>query len=177
MNDKVIQTEPTEGAIASKRNNRTFSVVLEDVIVEEDSSVDSCDSQSSDQEKCLQSEPLRADDSGFEFSSEKSLVHVPPVENGLTNTTMHLTEFNKESGADGAKYSNLPKESLHVDCHTVDKKPKRKQILKNVSVYFNPGELVAIMGPSGCGKTTLLDLLTGRRQKGYSKVCCTNDRT
>ena len=45
-----------------------------------------------------------------------------------------------------------------------------KQILKEVSVYFNPGNMVGIMGPSGSGKTTLLDLLTGRRKKGIIKV-------
>ena len=49
-------------------------------------------------------------------------------------------------------------------------KPREKKILDNVSVYFNPCELVAIMGPSGSGKTTLLDLLTGRRTSGHSQV-------
>ena len=37
-------------------------------------------------------------------------------------------------------------------------------------MYFNPGELVAIMGPSGCGKTTLLDLLAGRRRDDAYQV-------
>ena len=45
-----------------------------------------------------------------------------------------------------------------------------KEILKGVSLYFNPSSMIAIMGPSGCGKTTFLDLLTGRRQNGISKV-------
>lgn len=45
-----------------------------------------------------------------------------------------------------------------------------KEILKGISIYFNPGEMIGIMGPSGCGKTTFLDLLTARRKTGTSKV-------
>lgn len=33
--------------------------------------------------------------------------------------------------------------------------------LKDVSLYFEKGEVVAIYGPSGCGKTTLLNILGG----------------
>ena len=45
-----------------------------------------------------------------------------------------------------------------------------KEILKGISIYFNPGEMIGIMGPSGCGKTTFLDLLTARRRTGTFKV-------
>ena len=48
--------------------------------------------------------------------------------------------------------------------------PREKKIIDDDSVYFKPGELVAIMGPSGSGKTTLLDLLTGRRTSDHSRV-------
>ena len=50
-----------------------------------------------------------------------------------------------------------------------------KEILKGVSVYFNPGSMIGIMGPTGSGKTTLLDVLTGRTTAGTIKVelwCC-----
>lgn len=45
-----------------------------------------------------------------------------------------------------------------------------KEILKGVSLYFNPGSMVGLMGPSGCGKTTFLDILTGRRRTGKFSV-------
>ncbi|KAK7368812.1 hypothetical protein VNO80_10842 [Phaseolus coccineus] len=38
----------------------------------------------------------------------------------------------------------------------------RKPILKGLTGYAKPGQLLAVMGPSGCGKSTLLDALAGR---------------
>ena len=35
------------------------------------------------------------------------------------------------------------------------------QVVKGVSVFVEPGELVCLLGPSGCGKTTLLRLAAG----------------
>ena len=45
-----------------------------------------------------------------------------------------------------------------------------KKIIKGVTAYFNPGQLVAIMGPSGSGKTTLLDILTARKHLKDAEV-------
>ncbi|KAK6837992.1 hypothetical protein PG987_006273 [Apiospora arundinis] len=43
---------------------------------------------------------------------------------------------------------------------------KEKQLLKNVSGYVKPGQLVALMGSSGAGKTTLMDVLAQRKDSG-----------
>ena len=49
-------------------------------------------------------------------------------------------------------------------------KKSKKEILKGLSLYFNPGEMIGIMGPSGSGKTTFLDIVTGRRKTGTISV-------
>mmetsp|Transcript_5053 Transcript_5053/g.7134 ORF Transcript_5053/g.7134 Transcript_5053/m.7134 type:complete len:611 (+) Transcript_5053:162-1994(+) len=42
-----------------------------------------------------------------------------------------------------------------------------KKILKDVTCFATPGDILAIMGPSGAGKTTLMDLLAGREMNRF----------
>lgn len=43
----------------------------------------------------------------------------------------------------------------------------RLELLKGVSGTFRPGVLTALMGVTGAGKTTLMDVLSGRKTRGY----------
>lgn len=42
------------------------------------------------------------------------------------------------------------------------KNGSHRPILRRLTGYAEPGEVLAIMGPSGCGKSTLLDALSGK---------------
>ena len=43
----------------------------------------------------------------------------------------------------------------------------RLELLKSVSGDFRPGVHTALMGVTGAGKTTLMDVLAGRKTRGY----------
>lgn len=43
------------------------------------------------------------------------------------------------------------------------------ELLRNVTGFFEPGTLTALMGSSGAGKTTLLDVISGRKNTGIVK--------
>ncbi len=67
-----------------------------------------------------------------------------------------------------------PPPMVEVDglCHWYGAGEMRRQVLQQVSLTIQPGEVVLLTGPSGCGKTTLLTLVGALRQvqQGHVRV-------
>lgn len=48
-----------------------------------------------------------------------------------------------------------------LELRHISKRFGDREILSDISLSINQGEIVSILGPSGCGKTTLLNLILG----------------
>ncbi|PAB58579.1 ABC transporter ATP-binding protein [Anaeromicrobium sediminis] len=48
-----------------------------------------------------------------------------------------------------------------IQIKNVSKKFQHKEILKNINLTIEEGELISLLGPSGCGKTTTLKIIAG----------------
>ena len=44
------------------------------------------------------------------------------------------------------------------------------EVLKDISLQVNRGEIITILGPSGCGKTTLLRIIAGLEEQSAGTV-------
>jgi len=66
---------------------------------------------------------------------------------------------------------NLKTVSINNLSHFYGKNENKKQVLNDVNLNIDKGELVLLKGPSGCGKTTLLTLI------GALRTCQSGDLT
>jgi ATP-binding cassette subfamily F protein uup len=57
-----------------------------------------------------------------------------------------------------------------VEFHHVNKSYNGKELIKDFSYKFKPGEKIGIIGKNGVGKSTLLNLLTGRDTPDSGKI-------
>jgi putative ABC transport system ATP-binding protein len=85
-----------------------------------------------------------------------------------------MLDTSREPITDQPRLTTPKKPVVTVDRlnHYFGKGSLRKQVLYNISLQVNQGELVIMTGPSGSGKTTLLTLMGGLRapQEGSLKV-------
>ena len=71
-------------------------------------------------------------------------------------------------------YDSDSKDNVVVECVDVCKDIKtvsyKTEILKNINLKINAGEITIILGPSGSGKTTLLNIIAGIEQVTSGQV-------
>ncbi len=73
----------------------------------------------------------------------------------MTETTCKATTAERPGGRGSATGG------VRIDATEISRRVGRRQLLHELSLSVEPGELVAIAGGSGAGKTTLLEILAG----------------
>ena len=66
--------------------------------------------------------------------------------------------------------SSYPTQFVSLNIENVSKIYDRNLVLKEVSLYVKPGEVVGLLGPNGAGKTTLMKILSGLAAPSSGRV-------
>ncbi|MGW7987496.1 ABC transporter ATP-binding protein [Staphylococcus shinii] len=62
-----------------------------------------------------------------------------------------------------------------LELKNVSKKYKNNEVLNNINLAINNGEIVSLLGPSGCGKTTLLNMILGLTEVSAGEIIYNNE--
>jgi putative ABC transport system ATP-binding protein len=97
------------------------------------------------------------------MTTPNSVLSDPPPSESLTG--LH-------NGSNGDGTATAPAVHIQNLNHRFGQGELSQQVLFNIDLKINPGELVILTGPSGCGKTTLLTLVGALRavQEGSVRV-------
>ena len=80
------------------------------------------------------------------------------------------SQLQTESLGDPTKIEPFSTRGARVDALNVSRRVGKRQLLQDMSLSIEPGELVAIAGGSGAGKTTLLEILAGLQPPSGGEV-------
>ncbi|WP_025247803.1 sulfate/molybdate ABC transporter ATP-binding protein [Mannheimia varigena] len=59
---------------------------------------------------------------------------------------------------------------MTISIHHLNKQFGQTEVLHDINLTINNGELIALLGPSGCGKTTLLRIIAGLETASSGKI-------
>ncbi|CAN5169302.1 ABC transporter ATP-binding protein [soil metagenome] len=79
-----------------------------------------------------------------------------------------MVGLGSHQGVEGA--AATPRHSPLFSCEGISLDLGGREILKDVSLSVNPGEVLGIIGPNGAGKTSLFEVLSGRLQPKSGRV-------
>lgn len=57
-----------------------------------------------------------------------------------------------------------------ISIEHITKRFKKLEVLKDINVIFNKGQVISLIGPNGSGKTTLLKLILGLTKPDHGKI-------
>lgn len=60
---------------------------------------------------------------------------------------------------------------LKLSVHNLAKNYKKKQVVRDVSLELQQGEIIGLLGPNGAGKTTCFYMILGLVQSDRGKIC------
>ena len=64
-----------------------------------------------------------------------------------------------------------------LEVNNLKKSFNDNEVLKDINLFVNEGEVVSIIGPSGSGKTTLLRIIMGELSPDDGQVTISKDKT